>query len=241
MRCKTFVVAMMLVGGRLAMAQPTGTGTGSGGVEDMPPTPPPPPPAPTPPPPPPPAEHHHEMMMGDGEARPAGTSFGIGLGYRLPADLQMPNTTSVRVRFMSGLTIEPFAVIATSSHKMDDGTNDSTDSQTDFSVGSLLRFPMVKRGRADFELLGAAALATSKINPEGDDNDTTLTTLALAWGIGIGYWMGPHWQLSLSATNPLISYSKQSSDTPTATVATSNTSFGAIFDPTVTLMVHLYN
>src|SRR5689334_7471792 len=60
-------------------------------------------------------------------SRPTELAFGIGVGYSFPTSLQTPNTTSVRLRLPSGLTLEPQLVLATSSSNADPGNGGMTD------------------------------------------------------------------------------------------------------------------
>ena len=89
-----------------------------------------------------------------------------------------------------------------------------TTKTTVFQLAGLVRLPLISRGRTDLEALGALAVGSSKVNPDGDFNTTTTTAFGVAWGIGIGYWFSPHWQLSGSITNPLVTYAtrKQQDD-----------------------------
>lgn len=175
--------------------------------------------------------------------RPDEFSIAIGLGYLLPTSLETPNITSVRFRLPNGLTFEPRVVFANSGTDTDNGTTTLSSKTTEFGIGSLVRFPLIKHGRVDFELLGALDFDTLKQDPDTDaDNDaTTTTTLTLSWGVAVNYWVSHHWAFSLSATNPLVSYDKVTVQMVPADQTTSTTSFGLEFTPTVFMMVHLYN
>ncbi len=208
--------------------------------------PPPPPPAPEPTPPPPPPPTHHAMMMAPEEGqpdRPEGTSFAIGVGYEFMTSLETPNIVSVRVRLPTGLQLEPIVRVSNQSTTTQMTPNPSTStSVTELALGTLVRFPMIKKGRTDFELVGNALVDTNKTHPDAPNSDTRTTTFAIGWGIGIGFWLTHHWQLSFTATNPLFSYAKTSMDTgPGTSTSTSVTDFGLVFDPQVALMIHLYN
>jgi hypothetical protein len=185
----------------------------------------------------------HHMDMGMGPERPDEFSIAVGLGYLLPTSLETPNITSVRFRLPNGLTFEPRVVFANASKDHDDGTITTTAKDTEFGLGSLVRFPLIKHGRVDFELLGALDFDTFKHDPDTDvDNDAvTTTTLALSWGVAVNYWISHHWSFSLSATNPLVSYQKVTTQGAAADTTDTNTSFGLEFTPTVFMMIHLYN
>ena len=189
-----------------------------------------------PPPEPQPVVHHD---TGD---RPEELAFAIGLGYVFPTSLETPNITSVRVRLPSGITLEPRLIFANANHDTDDGVTKVTDTTTEVGLGALVRIPAIRHGRTDFEILAAADIDNLKDNPDGDNNNTTTTTLSVSWGLAINYWIGRHWAFSLSATNPLVTYTKKKQEMGAGAVtATTDTSFGIIFDPVVFAMFHLYN
>jgi hypothetical protein len=187
---------------------------------------------------------HHEMPAEDpGGVRPVGWAFGLGVGYALPTSLETPNTTSVRVRLPSGLTLEPRVTLSNASNSMKPiNTPEVTDTTTDFALAAAVRKPMVEHGRYDFELIGGAGLSVTKDNPDGDNNTTTVTGIDLFWGIAVGAWITPHWQLSFGVTNPLITYtSTKQEEGPGSSMSTTNTTIGVEFDPNVVMMIHLYD
>ncbi len=174
-------------------------------------------------------------------ARPNGLAFGIGLGYLLPTSLQTPNTTSVRVRLPSGITLEPQLVFATTTDKVDTGAT-ATNKQSEITLASIVHYPLKVHRKVDLELLGSAGLSTRRIDPNGDNNDRTITTFALGYGLGLGYWITPHWNLSLSASNPLLSYARSRQEmTADQTTVNSSTTLGLVFSPDVALMIHLFD
>ena len=235
--------------GGVANAQP---GTAPPASEPAPPPPdaPPPPPAPAPMPPPtappaPPPEMAMHPVDSDG---PTDLSFAIGLGYLRPTggafDLQMPNIASARLHLASGLELEPTVTIANSTITNDPGGGaaSSSESITEFGIGTLIRFPVIRHHRVDFQIVGSVQFDVTRDDPPGDNNTKTTTELDLGWGIGIGYWLGRHWQLSATATDALVSFNRQSTDTGAGTTtSTSTTNIGLTFDPAIFFMVHLYN
>ncbi len=249
---KTIVLACLLAAGGTALAQP-GTEPVPG-TEPQPPQPPQPPEPPQPPrPPQPPAgggtttvvavEQPPAAEPTVASRRPEGFSLGIGIGYRFPTSLQTPNTSSVRLRLASGITIEPSVVFATTSHTVDMGTAQG-GSATEFGAGAVFRFPMVQRGRMDLELLAGVDLDNVSTDPDDDNPDDvrSTTTVRLLYGVAVGAWITPHLQASLSASNSLLSYTKLREEQGLdAVTITSDTTIGLIFDPTVTFMLHLYN
>jgi len=206
---------------------------------------------PPPPPPPAPVSEAEEDRMDPAEAfepadadssshRPEGMTLGIGLGYDLPSDLQVPDVTSVRLRLGSGLTIEPLFEFSRASATFEQGGVSATATATEMSVAALVRVPFRVHDRVDFTLNGGAGFARTTANPDGPDNDTTTTSLFLIWGIGLDYWLSPHWGLSMTALNPMVSYTKQVENDPAGDQTTSGSAFGLVFDPNVLFMLHMY-
>lgn len=182
----------------------------------------------------------------EGEApahRPAGFSIGIGVGYRFPTSLTVPNAASVRFRMPSGLSFEPSVILASSSQSVDTGMPMGGTS-TEVGIGTLARFSLVGHRRTDLELLASFNVDRLNTDPsdQAPDDNTTITTTTLGYGIAVGLWITQHLQVSLSATNPLVNYTHQREEQGIDFVTVTNqTTFGLIFDPTVTAMIHLYN
>jgi hypothetical protein len=229
MRIWTWALAVSLAPTGIAVAQPAPTPIG-------------PPPVAEPPPPPPTAvvAAAHLDASPEDTGRPTGLAFGIGFGYAFPTSLQTPNVTSVRVRLSSGLTLEPQLALATTSNSADNGTT-MTDRQTEITIGSLVRYPLKAHRKVDLELVGSAALSTRVLDPEGDNNNRTITAIGLGYGVALAYWVTPHWNVSLTATNPLVSYARNRQESATMVAVNSTTSFGLVFDPQIALMLHLYD
>jgi hypothetical protein len=72
--------------------------------------------------------------------------------------------------------------------------------------------------------------------------DLTITTVTATYGFAVGTWINSHWQVSLSAQNPIVTNARREEQMGpgTSTVTTTRT-FGLIFQPSVALMVHLYH
>jgi hypothetical protein len=226
--------------------QPPPPATGDVPPDTLEPVPPPPPVAePTPQPPPqadpPPADVAPPAEEEDALERPEGFTVGIGLGFDLPNDLTVPNTTSVRFRLRSGLTLEPFVVFNVSGTSFDFEDGDSTsDSASEVGLGTNLRIPAVSRGPVDFIVLGGARFDFTNSNPDGSDNDSSSLTSALVWGLGLEYWLGRHGVVSFTATNPLVSYTSSTEEQFDGEVTQSSWSAGAIFRPEIILMAHMF-
>ncbi len=252
MRCRSLVLVLTAGFGGIAAAQP--------GPPPQPPPPPvdttttttttdPAPPDPTPPPPPQPQPQPRAMPAVQEEPanddRPNGFSIGLGLGYGLPTSLETPNRTSARLRLGSGLTFEPLLSIANTTATTEDPApvGETEDKTTEFGVAVLVRLPIITHNHVDLEALATAGFTTTKVNPEGDYNSVTTNTFGIGWGVGVGYWLSKHWQLSMSVTNPLMQYAqtKRQLMMPGMTHKESETTIGVIFVPQVTAMIHLYN
>lgn len=190
-----------------------------------------------PPPDPPAAEVTSEVAAPN---RPEGMTLGIGVGYSVPAQILEPNLASVRFRFPSGLTLEPTVVLATARSTAEVGDSEVETEASEATFATNVRLPVAGRGRIDLVLIGSAGLSYDKQSPDGPDNDTSTTTLALAWGLGLDYWPKQSWCLSASATNPLFTFSRTRQEMVPQDQKTTDLAFGAIFDPGVFVMLHMF-
>lgn len=174
------------------------------------------------------------------DARPEGFSVGIGFGYALPNSLETPNVTSARFRLGSGLTFEPVVRFQQSSVEVDVGQT-SKNKETTIEIGTLARYPLKTRRRVDFVLLGGAFVENVSTKPDAMDMDRSTTTFEVRYGMAIEFWISQHWQISMNALNTIFSLRKVSEQmgTGTETVTTTQT-VGAIYDPVIAAMVHLY-
>lgn len=230
MKLATIVATSILLSGGVAIAQTDPDETGGEEV---------PPPLDNPPPrrveaPPP----RYEPPA---QTRPMGFSIGIGAGFRLPTELTLPNTTSIRFRLDSGLTFEPLLHLSHESQTSELANDSFTNGINDLNVALAVRYPLKSSGRVDFSLIGAVEVGTRTVDPEGTENNTTLTVFGLGYGLALDYWVNRHWNVSMNATNPLvtvISTNEQHAAAPDE--ATTDTTFGAIFGPTVAVMIHLH-
>jgi hypothetical protein len=177
----------------------------------------------------------------DGVNRPAGFTLGFGFGWDFPADLQIPDTTSVRIRLPSGLIIEPALELSRLSENDEVGAADNTDNTGVLALAASVRFPLLSSNRMDLVGVGGGLLAFTAIDPDGGNNDTTLSTVSLFYGVGVDLWIRKHWALSFTTTNPLFVFDKTSTDDGAGGDTTStDTFFGLVFDPNVLVMVHLF-
>ncbi len=220
------VVLLGLTG--VATAQPT-----ADAPPDQPVTPPPVAGMPPPPPPPP--------VESEPRDRPNEIAFGIGVGYVFPTSLESPNVTSARVRFTNGIQLEPRVTFGNTDSSTTMATTTTSNSNSEVQLAGLVRIPVITHRKIDFELIGELDFDLQKTNPDGDNNNTSDTTIGLSWGIGIGYWFTPHWNMSFTATNALISYTEHKQEIVGGENKTSTNSIGVVFSPQIGVMIHLFN
>jgi hypothetical protein len=189
---------------------------------------------------PPPDPPDASVETSDSPNRPDGMSVGIGVGYSVPAQILEPNLASVRFRLPSGLTVEPTVVLATARSTTEVGPAETETEASEGTFATNLRLPVAGRGKIDLVLIGSAGLTYQKQSPDGPDNDTTTATFALGWGLGLDYWPKQSWCLSASATNPLFTFTRNRQEMPGQDQKTTTLAFGAIFDPGVFVMLHMF-
>lgn len=177
------------------------------------------------------------------DPRPTAFSVGIGLGWDLPTDIQLPNATSVRFRIPSGWTLEPAFALQRGESSVDDGVpppNSLTSSRLMASL--LLRKTLRTNGKADLDIVGGLALENEGSDPDGEDNSVSTTQIGLVYGLAVGYWITPHVQFTMTAINPVVVQTKRVEELGTGIpdIETTSSSFGLVFDPNVIAMVHLH-
>jgi hypothetical protein len=115
-----------------------------------------------------------------------------------------------------------------------------TTATTDLQLATTARFPLATLRNLDFVGLGGFTVGYTRVNPDGDDNDNSLSTISLDWGLGIDYWFSSNIGFSGTALNPFASRVSSTQQMPGDDQTTTTTSFGLIFEPNVVFMVHLY-
>ncbi|HET9483866.1 MAG TPA: hypothetical protein VFO79_07905 [Xanthomonadales bacterium] len=174
------------------------------------------------------------------DRRPNGFSVGIGFGYELPDSMETPNTTSARIRLASGLTLEPVLRFQQESSKEDTGMT-LEDKKTTIEAGALLRYPFKSRGRVDLVLLGGAFIENISEVPEEDDRNRSTTNFRADYGLAVEFWISQHWQISMSALNTVFRMQRVAQEMgPGTETVNTDTLFGAIYEPVITAMIHLY-
>jgi len=167
--------------------------------------------------------------------RPDGLTLGLGVGYRFPVDLSEPNLVGARLRFPSGIALEPLVAIRRSGSS---GTDGFENAATELAAGANVRVPIASRGRADLIAVGGATALYAHSDPDGEINDRTLIDVEALWGAAIDYWLTPSFSVSATATNPLLSYLDDTREEGPSTTTTSE--FALVWAPRLEVMVHLY-
>lgn len=171
-------------------------------------------------------------------ARAAGLSLGLGINYLLGgAELDRPDGASARFRLASALTFEPFVRLATSGQSRLDG--DEKDAQNELLLGTNVRLPLKSRGKVDLIATVGGSLGFNTNDPDGDDNNSTTTSLGIDYGLGVEYWYNANWCLSFTARNPFVNYQSTSFEI-SGDATTSNIDVGAIWTPLTELSLHLF-
>lgn len=176
-----------------------------------------------------------------------GRGIGIGAGWVFPTDILVPNAASARFRLASGLTFEAAVTLAlntTSSETTIGGTTDESGSSGVDVVGAVLvRYPLATRGRFQFVGVGGLGVGLSTDSNEDDGMETSSSRVLFAgasWGIGIDWFVRRNWSISLTAQNPILQWSSTTQEAGSLETTDSSLLIGAIWDPTVSAMVHLY-
>jgi hypothetical protein len=170
------------------------------------------------------------------ESRTDGLSVGIGAGHTIGAgggfacsssncvQLSSPllNTASVRLRFASGLTIEPQVSFHTDSLV-------GVPEMKRYSAAIGLRWPMARRGNVDLDALGSTAW---QLLPQGDYQNVQVNA-----GIGITWW--PTSNVAISTAAQTLVYARTSYQDPLGGSASySSATIG--WQPVINVMAHLY-
>lgn len=175
-------------------------------------------------------------------ARPTGLSLGLGLGYSMPTEILVPNLASLRVRFKSGLTLEPTLSLTRTTTEDDDGFMTIEDLSTLVDVGLGVRGPLYCKGRVDLMLTGRGSIAFLTSDPEGPANAQLTSVMTLDYGLALDYWLNRNWSVSINSSNPLLQRTNTSRQTGTGNpeVSSTATTIGAVFNPRLSVMIHLY-
>jgi hypothetical protein len=172
--------------------------------------------------------------------RPVGVSLGLGLGYRVPADVMAPTESSARIRLENGITLEPRLSISYVDQTVGSST-ESTDSTTE--LGAVLDVRVPVRTRSKVDLVAIVGGGVAQVTEDRNNGDATRTTsvIELHYGLGVEYWLSSQWVISFTTTNPIVARTSQSEDDELGTpYEETGLGFGAIFAPNVNAMIHLF-
>jgi hypothetical protein len=182
------------------------------------------------------------------DSRPAPMTVGIGLGAEagVAGTVFTPTVGSVRIVLAPNLQLEPSLSINHHSESGEGGGASKDIKKVDtILVGAGVRFALASRGPVDLQALGSLVFAhTGTDNEDVNSTFVTQNRVGLEWGLALSYYFAHVWSLSMDATNPLFSYTKQGQDQTNAGVTTSASTsaidFGLNFLPRVRLMLHLF-
>jgi hypothetical protein len=172
--------------------------------------------------------------------RPDGMTIGLGAGYQLPAQLDAPNVVSARLRLSERFTVEPTLELSRLSSTDEFDGIEATTSTGTYAFGADLRTTVASRGRNDLIVVGGASLVRFESDPDGENNSSSSTTLRLEWGLAIDTWIAPWLAVSATATNPLLTVSDLTTESEFGEQSESQTAYGAIWDPRLVFMAHLF-
>ena len=188
------------------------------------------------------------VVHAESDPRPPSTSVGLGVGYTLPGacvpTCQLtPDVVSLRVRWPSGLVLEPTFSIGDAGSTVAEpssvgglGTPGLAGGGSSAMVGANVWIPIAMRGRVDFDAIASVTAAGERLDAIDGGHATSLQ-LRLGGGFGVAYWVSPNWQLSLALTNPLAEYATSSYD---GGGSTSSHAESLRFVPTGVAMIHLW-
>jgi hypothetical protein len=139
--------------------------------------------------------------------------------------------------------------------------DETLDHNVSLGLGANLRFPVLHRGNLDLQVLGGVSaehVITSPDVEEGEEAEATNTFVDAVYGVGIEWFFVENIALSADALNPLVSWQRSTSEakrdityfdpntgeerngTSVEVLENTSLSVGAVFRPTVRVMLHLY-
>ena len=184
--------------------------------------------------------------------RAKNNTYGLGVGFTLPADSFQLNTMSVRYRHNKKITLEPMIGYSsgqnttTSSVEEDDGNTVSTQdddntpanevttetSNSYLEAGLNFRYRVAARDTVD----AYALLGFSYGNYESTTEDITekANAIGVYYGFGLEGWLNDNWSSSIDVfSTGYSSVTTEDEDSKSETTVTS-------FDPNFRIQVHLY-
>lgn len=176
-------------------------------------------------------------VVSSAEGRPEGQSLGLGMGVQFPGDLTQPNVVSARFRWRPSMTLEPSVTVQYQKISSEVAGTETDSTAFTFAVGAAARLLLASRGPIDVVGLGIPVLSFANQTDELDNSTKTLG-LSANWGLGLEWWVKPQWSFSFNAQNPLLSYSRTTTETPDTTSSTFR--FGAVWNPSIAFFTHIY-
>jgi hypothetical protein len=175
--------------------------------------------------------------------RPTPMALGLGLGYLVNGsiDLMKPTVSSARLVLTDRIVLEPLLILSYQSTSNEVGMATVDTSATTVGFGTQLRYLLASRGPLDLAGIGSGVFTHQSGSNSVGDVHTSVQSFDLAWGVGISWWFHSTWSLSLDATNPILSWDRNSNDNgPAPDQSTSTFFFGVVWNPQLMLMTHLF-
>ena len=185
--------------------------------------------------------------------RAKNNTYGLGVGFTLPADSFQLNTMSVRYRVNKKLTFEPMvgyssasgltttSTIVVSIDEEGNEVSEEVDSTTEaenvfLEAGLNLRYRIASRDTVDaYGLLG---FSYSDYRSDATTSGTTVTekvnAVGLYYGLGLEGWLSENWSSSIDI------FSTGYSSITTENATSESISTVSSFDPNFRIQLHLY-
>jgi len=164
--------------------------------------------------------------------RPVPFTLGIGAGTVIGGtSVLAPNVASARFVLSNEWQLEPLVNLSVAGTPSTTAAGE-TDTTTTLRVGTLARYTYASNGPLDLQLLGGALLGF--VAAEGGST----FEININYGASVVWYLSEHWSISGDATNPIISLNSFSPDGDADSVT--SYSIGAIWNPTISAMIHIY-
>lgn len=160
--------------------------------------------------------------------RPLPWTLGVGIGTLVNGtSVLAPNTASVRFVLSDAIQVEPLVNVTVSGQSNAGGS----DNATTLRAGGLLRYVYASSGAMDLQLLGGAVVGFLAAG------GASTLELSASYGLSVVWYGSEHWSISGDATNPVLTFNRASPDEGDSATAYT---LGAVWNPTVTAMIHFY-
>ena len=189
----------------------------------------------------------------DDRKRAKNNTYGLGVGFTLPADSFQLNTMSIRYRVNKKITFEPMIGYSSGSGSStttietisldEDGNEVSTSSDVAtesenvlLKTGLNLRYRIATRDTVDaYALLGFSYADYRSESTTGDvDTVEEVNAVGAYYGVGLEGWLSENWSSSIDvfSTGYSMVTTENANSTTTSTVNA--------FDPNFRIQLHLY-